>query len=232
VLLVIQSLLLLAGGHAAVTTLIGLSGPGVGRLVDSDLGFFFGFRHRRSLPHDDARPPVPAVGPQNGPVISTDLRQLDYHDADAQLLIQEVQQEYVRLYGFPDGTPVDRDEFSPPHGHFVVLYEAGRPVAMGGWRFNEDARVLVGDLGRVVELKRMYVIPASRGRGHARTVLAHLESTAAAAGAGRIVLETGAPQHDALKLYRSAGYLPVPAFGHYADSPESIYLGKRVCPDS
>ena len=166
--------------------------------------------------------------PHTGPVISTQLRQVDYHAADAQLLIDEVQQEYVRRYGGPDGTPVRSDEFAPPNGYFIVLYDAGRPVAMGGWRFSEEARVALGDPGRVVELKRMYVIPAARGFGHARTVLAHLEHTAAQAGAGRIVLETGAMQPEAVGLYRSAGYQPIPAFGHYADSVHSIHLGKRL----
>ena len=159
---------------------------------------------------------------------STDLRQVGYHHADAQLLIDEVQAEYVRRYGGPDSTPVHHDEFSPPNGHFVVLYEAGRPVAMGGWRFTEDARTALGDPGRVVELKRMYVIPAGRGRGHARTVLAHLEQTAALAGAGRMVLETGGAQPEAVALYFSSGYQPIPAFGHYADSEQSIHLGKRL----
>jgi len=161
-------------------------------------------------------------------VISPDLRHVDYHDTDAQLLTDEVQQEYVRIYGSPDSAPVDRDEFSPPNGHFTVLYEAGRPVAMGGWRFSEEARVALGDQGPVVELKRMYVIPASRGRGHARTVLAHLERTAAVAGAGRMVLETGAPQTEAVALYQTSGYEPIPAFGHYADSPLAIHLAKRL----
>ena len=76
----------------------------------------------------------------------------------------------------------------------------------------------------------MYVIPAGRGRGHARTVLAHLEQTAARAGAGRMVLETGAMQPEAVALYLSTGYEPVPAFGHYADSEHSIHLGKRLSP--
>ena len=163
-------------------------------------------------------------------MISPDLRHVDYHDTDAQLLVDEVQLEYVRLYGFPDSAPVDRDHFGPPNGHFALLYEAGRPVAMGGWRFSEQARAALGETDRVVELKRLYVVPASRGHGHARTVLAQLEQTAAAAGAGRIVLETGAPQHDAVALYRSSGYEPIAAFGHYADSPESIHLGKQLTP--
>lgn len=166
--------------------------------------------------------------PQNDRVISTDLRQVDYHHTDARLLIDEVQQEYVQRYGGPDATPVHHNEFSPPNGHFVVLYEAGRPVAMGGWRFSGEARTALGDPGRVVELKRMYVVPASRGRGHARTVLAHLEHTAALAGASQMVLETGAMQPEAVALYRSSGYAPIPAFGHYADSKHSIHLGKRL----
>ena len=155
---------------------------------------------------------------------------MDYHDTDAQLLTGEVQQEYVLRYGGPDDTPVDRDEFSPPNGHFFVLYEAGRPVAMGGWRFSEQARAALGETDRVVELKRLYVVPASRGHGHARTVLAQLEQTAAAAGAGRMVLETGAAQPEAVALYLSSGYAPIAAFGHYADSPESIHLGKQLTP--
>ena len=160
------------------------------------------------------------------------MRQVDYHDTDAQLLIDQVQQEYVLRYGSPDSAPVDRDEFSPPNGHFIVLNEAGRPVAMGGWRFSEEAGVALGEPDPVVELKRMYVIPAARGRGHARIVLAHLEQTAAAAGACRMVLETGAPQTEAVALYRSSGYEPIPAFGHYADSPLSIPLGKRLSKSS
>jgi GNAT superfamily N-acetyltransferase len=165
---------------------------------------------------------------QNGPVISTELRQVDYLDPVAQLLIGQVQQEYVRRYGGPDNTPVDRMEFRPPNGHFIVLYEAGLAVAMGGWRFNREAVLALGDRGPVVELKRMYVVPANRGRGHARTVLAHLEQTAALAGAEGIVLETGAMQPEAVALYRSAGYEPIPAFGHYADSEHSIHLGKGL----
>jgi ribosomal protein S18 acetylase RimI-like enzyme len=62
----------------------------------------------------------------------------------------------------------------------------------------------------------------------ARKVLNHLEATAAAAGADWMVLETGSPQPEAVALYRSSGYQPIPAFGHYATSARSIHLGKRL----
>lgn len=164
----------------------------------------------------------------NGDVHQTTTRQVSYHHADAQLLTDQVQQEYVHRYGGPDSSPIDRDEFTPPDGHFLIRYEDGRPVAMGGWRFSEPARAELRYDATVVELKRMYVVPASRGRGHARGVLRDLEQSAAAAGAVWMVLETGTMQPEAVALYLACGYTPISAFGHYADSPQSIHLGKRL----
>jgi len=157
-----------------------------------------------------------------------DLRVVSYDHPDPVALTELAQSFYVQIYGGPDDTPFTVEEFAPPNGAFLVGYLDGRPAAMGGWRFSEAARVMLGYPDRVVELKRMYVVPASRRRGHARAVLTHLERTAAAAGAGRMVLETGEPQPEAITLYRSSGYLTIPAFGHYADSPHSVHLGKRL----
>ena len=120
-------------------------------------------------------------------------------------------------YGEPDGTAVDRAEFAPPRGLFLVLYLDGTPAACGGWRAQ----------GSAVELKRMYVAPAFRGRGLARAVLAELERSAVAAGHRRAI-QTGQPQPEAIALYRSSGYEPVPAFGHYAAEPDSVHLGKDL----
>ncbi len=158
------------------------------------------------------------------------MRLVGYDNADARLLTRQLQQEYVERYGEPDDTPMEWDEFSPPHGHFIVGYDAGEPIAMGGWRFSDAVRVHLGLPERVVELKRMYVVPDRRKQGHARGILTHLERSAATAGAGWMVLETGAMQPEAVALYRSCGYDEVPAFGHYADSPHSIHLGKRLSP--
>jgi GNAT superfamily N-acetyltransferase len=148
-----------------------------------------------------------------------------YDHPDAVALIAEVQQEYVVRYGSEDGTPVDPAEFAPPRGLFLVAYVDGRPAACGGWRAHETD----------VELKRMYVAPAFRGRGLARAVLASLERTAVAAGYRRVILETGQRQPEAIALYLSAGYEPVPSFGYYAEAPESVHLGKVVdveCPST
>ncbi|MBD0324285.1 MAG: GNAT family N-acetyltransferase [Aldersonia sp.] len=79
-----------------------------------------------------------------------------------------------------------------------------------------------------VEIKRMFVRAAHRGRGYARAVLAELERTAAAAGHGRAVLETGTRQPEAIRFYEREGYLRVPNFGPYAGAAESVCYAREL----
>jgi GNAT superfamily N-acetyltransferase len=145
-----------------------------------------------------------------------EIRVVAYDHPDAVELIEQVQQEYVVRYGEQDGTPVDPAQFAAPLGLFLIAYLDGAPVACGGWRAD----------GVTAELKRMYVAPVARGRGAARAILAELERTAQDAGHHRIVLETGMKQPEAIALYTSSGYQPVPKFGYYRDAPDAVHLGK------
>src|SRR5262245_54116462 len=88
---------------------------------------------------------------------------------------------------------LDPEEVGPGRGAFVVAYAAGEPVGCGA------VRRLDAD---VAEIKRMYVIPALRGRGIAGRVLAALEDEARTLGVARLVLETGVRQPEAIALYR------------------------------
>lgn len=74
----------------------------------------------------------------------------------------------------------------------------------------------------------MFVRPAYRGRGLARAVLADLEITAAQAGRGRMVLETGVRQPAAIALYIGAGYTPMAPFGTYRDAEGSRHYSKSL----
>jgi GNAT superfamily N-acetyltransferase len=143
-----------------------------------------------------------------------------YDSLDSQRLIDELQAEYVWRYGGQDSTPVAAGEFEPPNGLFLVGYDGAVPVAMGGWRWHDP-----GTSGNVpgsspAEIKRR--------RGHARAVLAALEETARASSADWLVLETGQAQPEAISLYQSSGYLEIPHFGHYADAPLAVHLGKPL----
>lgn len=144
---------------------------------------------------------------------------------DVQRLIDEVQQEYVHRYGGKDATPVDVSEFAAPRGTFMVGYLDGVAVACGGWRAHEPGpEFAAGD----AELKRMYVIPAQRGRGLSRVLLAELERRAIAAGRRRLVLETGTRQPEAIGLYISSGYTEIPRFGLYRCHPRSRCFAKEL----
>ncbi|KAB2343079.1 GNAT family N-acetyltransferase [Actinomadura rudentiformis] len=149
-----------------------------------------------------------------------------YDDPMAVKLIAEVQQEYVLRYGSEDETPTDPAEFRAPPGHFVLGVLDGDPVACGGWRSHDSGEP--GFWDGDAEIKRMYVAARARGRGFARLLLAELERSAAAAGRRRTVLETGTRQPEAIALYVSSGYVEIPKFGYYRDSPASRCYGKEL----
>lgn len=134
-----------------------------------------------------------------------------------------MQAEYGRRYGGDgDISPIDVHQFDAPDGHFVMAYVDDVPAAMGGWRRG-------GPHGRSdAEIKRMYVRPLFARRGLARALLAEIERTASAAGITRLVLETGTAQPEAIALYSSSGYEPIPAFGFYAGYDDSVHLGKTL----
>ena len=160
-----------------------------------------------------------------------DIRRTAFTDPVAQALIAELQQEFVVRYGGPDETPLDPTQFDPPAGAFFVGWAddglAGlRPLATGAWRLRPDVSALGGSVA--AEIKRMYVVPRAQRRGFARLMLAHLETTAAEAGADVMVLETGLAQPEAIALYTSSGYTPVEGFGYYRDAPTVRYFGKRL----
>jgi GNAT superfamily N-acetyltransferase len=155
-----------------------------------------------------------------------EIRRSSYQDPDAAKLIDEVQQYYTELYGNPDSSPATPADFVLPTGLFLVGYVSGVPVATGAWRVHDPAEpgYAVGD----VELKRMYVIPAMQGRGHARAILAELERTARAEGHRRMVLTTGTPQVAANRFYLACGYTPIPPFGVYRDEPNARSYAKPL----
>ena len=156
------------------------------------------------------------------------IRVVGYAHPDAQLLMTEVQQEYVRRYGDGDATALDEDEFERPNGVFAVLYDrdGATPIGTGAWRAQEAGEVGLADGD--AELKRMYTREAARGRGLARRMLRWLEEDARKAGRRRMILETGDQQPEALALYASEGYEPIQTFGYYREYDSAICLGKPL----
>jgi GNAT superfamily N-acetyltransferase len=157
-----------------------------------------------------------------------EIKSLGYDHPDVRKLVADVQQVYVERYGDPDESAVELADFLPPSGLFCVAYDDDIPVASGGWRVRggspEEPSLRTGD----AELKRMYVVPQARGRGLARVMLAHLETTARAAGRLRLVLETGSKQPEAIALYRSSGFAEIDGFGLYKDYEGNLCFAKEL----
>jgi len=109
------------------------------------------------------------------------------------------------------------EAFSGPGSAWLVIYEDGDPVACGG------LRPLAPDSG---EIKRMFVAPAARRRGHARRLLAELEVIARDAGHTRIRLLTTELLPEALELYRTAGYRV--ASSHVEDGHTDYWMEKPL----
>jgi len=103
--------------------------------------------------------------------------------------------------------------------HVVLVYEDEQPVGCGGMKTFE---------GNAVEIKRMFVLPESRGRGTGSLVLAELEKWARELGYSKCVLETGKRQPEAIRLYRKNGYRPIPNYGQYANDENSLCFEKTL----
>jgi putative acetyltransferase len=125
-----------------------------------------------------------------------------------------------RHHGSPgSGAMPSREYFQPPDGTFLVAFEDGEAIGCGG----------VGRLAEAVgELRRMYVLPAHRGKGLGRALLVALEDAARDLGYMTMRLETGNEAPEALGLYTSSGYEPVPCWGPFATDPKSRCFEKQL----
>ena len=136
----------------------------------------------------------------------------------ARRLLSAMEQEMFDLYEMQRmPMPASTDDLEPPAGGaFVVGWEDGRAVAGGALMRLEPC---------IAEIKRMYVVPEARRRGHARRLLSALEEAARELGYERVRLDTGARQPHARALYESAGFQPIP---DYNDNPKAAYWGEKV----
>jgi GNAT superfamily N-acetyltransferase len=144
-----------------------------------------------------------------------------FDSSDVQALVEAQQEEMRGRYGGVGDIGPTREAhmFEPPDGVFLVSRVDGRAVACGGVCRFDTARA---------ELKRMYVLPAARGAGLGRRLLEALEAEARRLGYTGIVLETGDRQPEALSLYTSAGYGPIPCYGVYAARALSMCFEKAL----
>ena len=102
---------------------------------------------------------------------------------------------------------------------FFVIRRDGLPAGCGG------LQLFGSEYG---EIKRMYVRPALRGLGLGKLMVEYLATYAREQGVGRLRLETGIHQHEAIRLYERMGFERVGPFGSYHDDPLSRFYEKPI----
>jgi GNAT superfamily N-acetyltransferase len=103
--------------------------------------------------------------------------------------------------------------------YVVVAYENDKPVGCGALK--EFAQ-------NIMEIKRMYTSPGSRGKGVATGILNELELWAKELSCQKCVLETGIRQQDAVGLYIKNGYNRIPNYGKYVGIENSVCFEKEL----
>ena len=101
--------------------------------------------------------------------------------------------------------------------YVVVAYDHDRAIGCGSIKEFQKS---------IMEIKRMYTAPESRGKGMASIVLQELEKWAAELSYKKCILETGINQPEAIKLYKKNGYVLRSNYGQYAGVETSFCFEK------
>ena len=136
---------------------------------------------------------------------------------------------FISLVNLLDAELAERDgEDHPFYAQFnkidkikyvVVAYENDKPVSCGAIKeYSPDT----------MEVKRMYTLTESRGKGIATKVLIELEKWAKELSYGKCILETGKKQPEAIALYKKNGYKLIPNYGQYVNAENSVCFEKEM----
>jgi GNAT superfamily N-acetyltransferase len=125
----------------------------------------------------------------------------------------------------PEGRSAAVDDFArrhgPPRGALLLVEIDGRAIGCGMMQLIDDD---------TAELARIYLAPETRGQGLGRRMVGALLEAARAAGAGRVVLDTGGPLTEAITLYRSMGFVETaPYHDAYPDlQPHLVFFARDL----
>jgi GNAT superfamily N-acetyltransferase len=109
-------------------------------------------------------------------------------------------------------------EYGPPAGAFLLAVESGINLGCVGLRRISDD---------VAEMKRLYAVPAARGRGVGRLLAEAIIDAARRLGYATVVLDTLPSMKEAQSLYASLGFKGTSAY-RFNPVPGTAYLELRL----
>jgi GNAT superfamily N-acetyltransferase len=111
-----------------------------------------------------------------------------------------------------------QDVYRPP-GVFLIADLGSRPAGCVG------LAALAGE--HTTEVKRLYVRPAHRGHGIARTLMSHAHDHAARHGMTRVILDVLPARPAVISFYRRLGYTETEPFETESPVP-MIYMERAI----
>ena len=137
---------------------------------------------------------------------------------DFHLLVAQLNAHFAVLNGEKDDFYAQFNQLDAIK-HVILVYDDQTPIACGAIKSYAES---------IMEIKRMYVVPAQRGRGVASSVLTHLENWAKELGYAETVLETLKNQTHVINMYARNGYQTIPNYGQYEGVESSICMKKKI----
>jgi ribosomal protein S18 acetylase RimI-like enzyme len=111
-------------------------------------------------------------------------------------------------------------DYAPPEGCLLLALAETRPAGCVALR-----KIAEG----VCEMKRLYALPAFRGRGVGRALATAVIAEAQRVGYRRMCLDTLPAMTAALALYRSLGFVATAPYTHRSP-PGALYLERVLTP--
>jgi putative acetyltransferase len=111
-----------------------------------------------------------------------------------------------------------RGVYRPP-GALLLAYRGEQPAGCVGLAPHPQQRT--------AEIKRLYVRPAHRGQGIARTLMSHAHQHAAQHGIARLILDVLPARTDVISFYRHLGYTDAEPYATGSPVP-MIYMQRII----
>jgi putative acetyltransferase len=148
------------------------------------------------------------------------IEKIDPRVPEVTAMIGELDRHMGDLYPAESLYLMDPDALVQPDVRFFAAKVNGAFCGCGAINLHDRA---------YAEVKRVFVMPTTRGLGLGRRILATLEEAARYEGFSLLRLETGISQPEALALFEASGFHRCAAFGAYpADDPYSVFMEKRL----
>ena len=143
---------------------------------------------------------------------------MKYDNKDLISLINELDQELRDNFEDLQDT-YNQFNSLKPLSYIIIYYGNNLPIACGSFKkYSEE----------IVEIKRMYVTKAHRGKGIAKIILNELEKEAIKQGFKKTRLETGDKLKAAVSLYEKSAYRRIPNYDQYKGMKTSLCFEKSL----